>query len=165
MTLRDMSACVLIPVSTLSKVEHGRLTLSFDRLNAIVGRLGIEVSDLFSPESPSAPIPCRRSFERLYPTNSAVGSRDAFTDLTNKRMTPTIIHLCANTEPPHTSNTGEQFLFVLQGAIDVHTRYYAPARLNFGEAMYFDSEMLLHFALPPNITEAQLLSIRTDRHR
>ena len=30
--------------------------------------------------------------------------------------------------------------------------------------MYFDSEMLLHFALPPNITEAQLLSTRTDRH-
>jgi len=172
LTLRDMSARIQIPVSTLSKVEHDRLTLSFDRLNAIADRLGIEVSDLFSAApiqraapSPPDPIPCRRSFERLHDTLPTVGSHNAFADLTNKRMTPTVIHLRADTVPPQASNTGEQFLFVLQGAIDVHTRYYAPTRLNIGEAMYFDSEMLLRFALPPNIPEAQLLSIRTDRHR
>jgi len=164
MTLRDMSACTQIPVSTLSKVEHNRLTLSFDRLNAIANRLGIDVTDLFSPHSTStAPILCRRSLERLNPVRDPAASLALFADLTHKRMTPTLIHLRTNSTTPPVPHTGEQLLFILRGIIDVHTRYYTPTRLTAGEAIYLDSEMLLHLTLAPNIPEAQLLSIRTAR--
>lgn len=164
MTLRDMSACTQIPVSTLSKVEHNRLTLSFDRLNAIANRLGIDVTDLFSPQTTSTALtPCRRSLERLNPIRDPAASLALFADLTHKRMSPTLIHLRTNTTTPPVANTGEQLLFILHGTIDVHTRYYAPTRLTAGEAIYLDSEMLLHVALAPNISEAQLLSIHTAR--
>jgi transcriptional regulator with XRE-family HTH domain len=136
MTLRDMSACTQIPVSTLSKVEHNRLTLSFDRLNTIAGRLGIHVTDLFASESTStSPIPCRRSLERLTAVRDPAASLALFADLTHKRMTPTLIHLPTNTATP--ANTGELLLFILHGTIDVHTRYYTPTRLTAGDASHF----------------------------
>jgi hypothetical protein len=78
-------------------------------------------------------------------------------------MTPTLIHLRANTITPSVPNTGEQLLYILHGTIDVHTRYYTPARLTTGEAMYLDSEMLLHLTLASDSPEAQLLSIHTPR--
>jgi len=166
MTLRDMSACTQIPVSTLSKVEHNRLTLSFDRLNTIAGRLGIHVTDLFSaePETPStSPIPCRRSLERLSTVRDPAAALALFADLTHKRMTPTLIHLRTNTTTLPVPNTGEQLLFILHGTIDVHTRYYTPTRLTAGDALYLDSEMLLHLTLASDSPEAQLLSIHTPR--
>jgi hypothetical protein len=145
-------------------VEHNRLTLSFDRLNTIAGRLGIHVTDLFSaePEPPStSPIPCRRSLERLSTVRDPAAALALFADLTHKRMTPTLIHLRTNTATP--PNTGELLLFVLHGTIDVHTRYYTPTRLTAGDALYLDSEMLLHLTLASDSPEAQLLSIHTPR--
>src|SRR5689334_17116089 len=45
-TLREMSAATCIPLSTLAKVEHDRLTLSYDRIQQICQRLSIKLSDL-----------------------------------------------------------------------------------------------------------------------
>ena len=40
-TLKEMSERVDIPVSTLSKVEHDRLTLTYDKLQQLSRRLGL----------------------------------------------------------------------------------------------------------------------------
>src|SRR3546814_7017952 len=50
-TLKEMSAKSGIPVSTLSKVEHDRLTLSYDKLQQLSQRLNIRLSDLFDRKS------------------------------------------------------------------------------------------------------------------
>ena len=50
-TLKQMSAKCGIPVSTLSKVEHDRLTLSYDKLYQISQRLGLRMSELFAEPS------------------------------------------------------------------------------------------------------------------
>src|SRR3954464_14783379 len=62
-TLKEMSDHSGIPVSTLSKVEHDRLTLTYDKLQAATQRLGIRMSDLLadSPDAPDAPVTARRS--------------------------------------------------------------------------------------------------------
>jgi quercetin dioxygenase-like cupin family protein len=163
MTLQEMSACTQIPVSTLSKVEHDQLTLSFQRLHTIADRLGIRAGDLFSPEVSSGAVTGRRSIERLdearIAADRSVGHYPLCADLTDKRMTPTLIRLRADSAGDETSSNGEQFLFVLQGAIEVHTRYYEPARLNAGESIYFDSGMRHHFTVAVGWTEAQLLCI------
>jgi hypothetical protein len=80
-------------------------------------------------------------------------------------MTPTLIHLRANTITPQLPNSGELLLYVLHGAIAIHPRHYTPARLNTGDSLYVDSEMLLHLTLPPHTPETQLLSIHTTRSR
>src|SRR5436305_1466289 len=43
-TLKEMSDRSGIPVSTLSKVEHDRLTLTYDKLQQLSQRLGIRTS-------------------------------------------------------------------------------------------------------------------------
>src|SRR5260370_8034132 len=47
-TLKEMSQRTSIPVSTLSKVEHDRLTLSYDKLVQLSQRLNIRISELFA---------------------------------------------------------------------------------------------------------------------
>ena len=47
-TLKEMSERTGIPVSTLSKVEHDRLTLSYDKLVQLSQRLSIRISELFA---------------------------------------------------------------------------------------------------------------------
>ena len=39
-----------IPISTLSKVEHDRLTLTYDKLQQVSQRLNIRMSELFAED-------------------------------------------------------------------------------------------------------------------
>ena len=47
-TLKEMSKRTGIPLSTLAKVEHDRLTLTYDKLQQLSERLKIRMSDLFA---------------------------------------------------------------------------------------------------------------------
>jgi quercetin dioxygenase-like cupin family protein len=42
---------------------------------------------------------------------------------------------------PLLKHAGEEFVFVIKGAIEVHTEFYAPERLDAGEGVYLDSRM------------------------
>ena len=53
-TLAEMSGHTDIPVSTLSKVEHDRLTLTYDKLLQISQRLIIRMSELFADPATQA---------------------------------------------------------------------------------------------------------------
>ncbi len=46
--LSDMSAAVGIPLSTLSKIENDKLTLSYDKLWQFARSLNIPLTDLFA---------------------------------------------------------------------------------------------------------------------
>ena len=62
-----MSERTGIPLSTLAKVEHDRLTLTYDKLLQLSQRLNLRMSDLFSEADAAsdAPITARRSIGRL----------------------------------------------------------------------------------------------------
>ena len=66
-TLKEMSERTGIPVSTLSKVEHDRLTLTYDKLQQLSHRLNIRMSELFAEGDivPDAPVTARRSVGRI----------------------------------------------------------------------------------------------------
>jgi transcriptional regulator with XRE-family HTH domain len=64
-TLKEMSERTDIPVSTLSKIEHDRLTLTYDKLLQLSHKLNMRVSDLFAEPPPTATetaVTARRSF-------------------------------------------------------------------------------------------------------
>ena len=100
-TLKEMSAKSGIPVSTLSKVEHDRLTLTYDKLQQVSRRLDIRMSDLFAEESEDTapPVTARRSIATL--ENAVQVTTDNYdyhylcTDLRNKRMIPIITRIRA----------------------------------------------------------------------
>src|SRR5687767_4307424 len=62
-TLKEMSERSGIPISTLSKVEHDRLTLTYDKLLQLSQRLRIRMSELFAePDAVEEPaVTARRS--------------------------------------------------------------------------------------------------------
>src|SRR3712207_334217 len=102
-TLREMSDRSGIPVSTLSKVEHDRLTLTYDKLQQLSQRLGMRMSDLFaeSSETPEAPVTARRSIGRLdrsiQVTTPNYDYHYLCHELRRKRMIPIITTIRAKT--------------------------------------------------------------------
>src|SRR5688572_24711708 len=66
-TLKEMSKRTGIPLSTLAKVEHDRLTLTYDKLQQLSERLKIRMSELFAEpaEGPESSVTARRSIGRL----------------------------------------------------------------------------------------------------
>jgi len=59
-------------------------------------------------------------------------------------MLPLLITVTTRTVPPKddwSTHAGEEFLYVCRGAIELHTEFYTPTRLNCGESAYFDSKM------------------------
>ena len=137
-TLKEMSAKSGIPVSTLSKVEHDRLTLTYDKLYQLTGRLGIQMSELFAePDDGTAPIvTARRSLSDI---ESAVRvetpNYDYYylcTELRRKRMIPVVARIRVKTSEQFGDlhrHAGEEFLYVLAGRIIVNTEFYDPVTL------------------------------------
>src|SRR5687768_17861002 len=93
-TLKQMSEHSGIPVSTLSKVEHDRHTLTYDKLLQLSQRLNIRMSELFAEvgEASEAAVTARRSIgdiERALTVRTPnYEYRYLCTELRRKRMIP-----------------------------------------------------------------------------
>jgi transcriptional regulator with XRE-family HTH domain len=153
-TLRHMSATVGIPLSTLAKVEADKLSLSYDKLQQFTSRLGLTMAEfLVKPEAPvqaTAPpvVTARKSVTR--DGNSIQISTPNYdyeylcADLSEKRMVPIIVRIRANDIVEFgekVRHQGEEFIFVLEGCVEVHLQFYTQITLNAGQGIYLDSTM------------------------
>ena len=167
-TLKEMSERVDIPVSTLSKVEHDRLTLTYDKLQQLSQRLNMRMSELFSDAAePNEPaVTARRSVGRL---DDAVRvntkNYDYYylcTELRRKRMIPVYTHIRAKSVAEFgelVRHSGEEFIYVLDGAVEVHTEFYDPVVLHAGESIYIDSNMGHAYIAAEGCDEALVLAV------
>ncbi|MFD2989180.1 helix-turn-helix domain-containing protein [Sphingopyxis terrae] len=167
-TLKEMSARSGIPVSTLSKVEHDRLTLSYDKLQQLSQRLKIRMSDLFAEDAEdSAPrVTGRRSVGTI---DSAVRvTTDNYdyhylcTDLRQKRMIPIITRIRARSASEFgelVHHQGEEFIYVIEGRIEVHSEFYDPVVLDAGQGIYIDSSMGHAYVVADGCDEALVLGV------
>jgi transcriptional regulator with XRE-family HTH domain len=170
-TLKQMSAKSGIPVSTLSKVEHDRLTLTYDKLYQLSERLGLRMSELFAEpdEQMNPPVTARRSLGTL---DSAVRvetpNYDYYylcTELRRKRMIPAITKIRAKTSREFgdlVRHAGEEFIFVIKGQIVVSTEFYDPVTLSQGESIYIDSSMGHAYLAAEGCKEAEVLAVMSS---
>lgn len=168
-TLKEMSLKTGIPVSTLSKVEHNRLTLTYDKLQQLSLRLNIRMSELFAENETSSnkkPIMARRSLGT---------SEDAFqvktdnydyyylcTELRRKRMIPIITKVRAQSVEQFGAleqHQGEEFIYVIKGSIEVHTDFYDVITLTVGQSIYLDSTMGHAYIAADGCEEAVVLGV------
>ena len=167
-TLKQMSDKCGIPVSTLSKVEHGRLTLTYDKLQQVSDRLNLRMSDLFAEEDgdASAKVTGRRSIGSI--ENAVQVTTDNYdyhylcTDLRQKRMIPIITRIRAQSASEFgdlVTHNGEEFIYVLEGAIEVHSEFYDPVTLRQGESIYLDSSMGHAYVTAEHCEEAVVLGV------
>ncbi|WP_417620216.1 helix-turn-helix domain-containing protein [Parasphingorhabdus sp.] len=149
-TLKEMSSKSGIPVSTLSKVEHDRLTLTYDKLQQVSQRLNIRMSDLFAEDGQdsSPKIIGRRSVGTM--ENAVRVTTDNYdyhylcTDLRQKRMIPIVTKIRARSASEFgdlVRHQGEEFIYVIEGRIVVHTEFYDPVVVDAGQSIYIDSLM------------------------
>jgi transcriptional regulator with XRE-family HTH domain len=167
-TLKEMSERTGIPFSTLAKVEHDRLTLTYDKLMQLSQRLNLRMSDLFSePEDgPEAPITARRSIGNL---DNAVRvntpNYDYFymcPELRHKRMVPTVTRIRAKSVEEFgdlVRHPGEEYIYILEGPVEIHTEFYEPVVLQAGESIYIDSTMGHAYVVPEGCEEALVLGV------
>jgi len=149
-TLAEVSRRTGLPVSTLSKVENDKMSLSYDKLARISRGLDIDIGQLFSSEvnPPLSLATGRRSITRagegrLIETETYVTTYCA-TDLLNKRFVPLIAEIHARSTAEFSEmirHPGEEYAFVLEGTVELHTDLYAPVILETGDSIYFDSGM------------------------
>jgi len=170
-TLKQMSEKSGIPLSTLSKVEHDRLTLSYDKLYQVAQRLGMRMSELFAEMSNEAPaaITARRSLGDLdHAVRVETANYDYYylcTDLRRKRMVPVVSKIRAKTSEEFgdlVHHAGEEFVYVLSGAITVNTEYYDSVTLQAGQSIYIDSSMGHAYLAADGCDEAVVLAVMSS---
>ena len=153
MTLIEAGEKSGMPMSTISKIENNKMSLSYDKLLRICNALEIDISQLFSgAEAVGKPVvPAsngRRSINRRG-TGYAINTPNyshlyPAADLLNKRTVPIIAEIHTRSLADFGElirHPGEEFAIVLEGVVDLYTDLYAPARLETGDSIYFDSGM------------------------
>jgi transcriptional regulator with XRE-family HTH domain len=167
-TLKEMSERTNIPVSTLSKVEHDRLTLTYDKLVQLSLRLNIRISELFADPDATVDtaVTARRSIGRV--TDAVRVNTKNYEyfymcpELRKKRMIPIVTRIRARSAEEFgelVHHSGEEYIHVLEGAIKVFTEFYDPVVLKVGESIYLDSKMGHAYVTADGWDEAVVLGV------
>jgi transcriptional regulator with XRE-family HTH domain len=150
-TLADVAKRTGIPPSTLSRIENDQISPTYDLLLRLSKGLSIDLTQLLSAAPAAAEAsdqPGRRSVNRADDGEKVPMSNHTLrylsTDLLNKQMTPILSEYRARSLAefgPLMRHEGEEFLYILEGELELHTECYAPLVLKARESVYFDSRM------------------------
>ncbi|HVW69668.1 MAG TPA: XRE family transcriptional regulator [Steroidobacteraceae bacterium] len=145
LSLRQLAALTGIPVATLSKVQNNLATLNYEQLSKLAGGLGIELNELFTSASSDVRTG-RRAVTHKGQGLKEVSERFDFEllcgELANRSMNPAIMEIRARSLEEAGGlivHEGEEFAYVLTGAIEVYSEHYVPTRLEAGASIYIDS--------------------------
>jgi len=133
--------------STLSKIENGQMSPTYDALKKLAVGLEISVPQLFTPPSAG------QINGRMAITKSGDGTAKATTTyehelladtLRKKQMLPYRARIRARNVEEFDGwvrHDGEEFLFVLTGVIKLYTEFYEPVEMRRGDSAYYDATM------------------------
>ncbi|MBR9766084.1 MAG: helix-turn-helix domain-containing protein [Rhodobacteraceae bacterium] len=133
--------------STLSKIENGQMSPTYDALKKLATGLGIPVPQLFTP--PKA----QQVMGRMATTREGEGQDHATAtyehqllaaQLTRKQMLPYRARIRARAMEEFDGwvrHDGEEFLYVLTGVIRLYTEFYEPVEMRRGDSAYYDASM------------------------
>jgi transcriptional regulator with XRE-family HTH domain len=150
LSLRALSARAGLPYSTLSKLENGKMGLTYDKLIRLAQALNIDLKDIVAEDEEAAtPVAVgRRSVTRAGEELDAESERHVHhypaADLLGKMMIPIIIDVQATSVEELgglVRHAGEEYLYILSGRMELHSDLYAPLPLGPGDSVYFDSGM------------------------
>jgi mannose-6-phosphate isomerase-like protein (cupin superfamily) len=127
----------------------------------------MQMSELFaSPSENDPPITARRSIGRLdQAVRVNTPNYDYFylcSELRRKRMIPVLTHIRAKSVEEFgdlVHHSGEEYIYVLDGKVEVHTDFYDPVLLEQGESIYIDSNMGHAYLAAEGCEEAVVLGV------
>jgi transcriptional regulator with XRE-family HTH domain len=133
--------------STLSKIENGQMSPTYDALKKLAVGLEISVPQLFTPPK-QAQVGGRMTVTKTgegaaHPTATYEHELLAGA-LTKKAMLPYRARVRARAMDEFDGwvrHDGEEFLYVLTGAIKLITEFYEPVEMRRGDSAYYDASM------------------------
>lgn len=146
-TLEQAAAQAGLARSTLSKIENGQMSPTYEALKKLAGGLAISVPQLFTPPS-RAQVTGRRAI-----TKAGEGQAQATAtyehellagSLTRKQMLPYRARIRARGLEEFDGwvrHDGEEFLYVLTGVVRLYSEFYEPVDLRRGDSAYYDATM------------------------
>ncbi|NLF94896.1 MAG: helix-turn-helix domain-containing protein [Oligosphaeraceae bacterium] len=164
-SVEELSERCHLPARQISKIEAGEIAASLTPLLQIARGLGVRLGTFLDDSECSGPVLARGN--ELGKTVRFAGSGDvqglAFHPLaankSDRNMEPFIIdvHQPANAQFEVSSHEGEEFIYVLSGAIEVvhgKERYLLQA----GDSIYYDS-IVPHHVHAAGAADAKLLAV------
>lgn len=143
--LADLSEMTSLPISTLSKLENGKVSPNFKTVLQISIALAVPISSLIGPiEEPGlgGGRAVTRAGEGHISRHPRWDMETLGDDLLNKRSVYWKMTVkCRSIEEygDFSAHPGEEFLLVISGALELHSKLYKPLRLNEGDSIQFDS--------------------------
>ena len=133
--------------STLSKIENGQMSPTYEALKKLAVGLQISVPQLFTP-------PVRDQISgRMSVTKAGEGTHHATATyehellgdaLSKKQMLPYRARIRARSIDEFDGwvrHDGEEFMYVLTGVIRLYTEFYEPIEMRRGDSTYYDATM------------------------
>jgi transcriptional regulator with XRE-family HTH domain len=146
-TLEQAAGQAGLARSTLSKIENGQMSPTYEALKKLAEGLAISVPQLFTPPS-RAQVTGRRAITKAgegqahatatYEHELLAGS------LTRKQMLPYRARIRARRLEEFDGwvrHDGEEFLYVLTGVVRLYSEFYEPVDLRRGDSAYYDATM------------------------
>ena len=166
-TLRELAKKCGIPASTLSKLENGKMAMTYPKLVQLALSLEVDMGRLIEvPEPAREQMPLgRRSIVKSGDGGTVKFKKNIYSypaaDFLNKLMVPIVIDV-GNRKAEDVGgmimHSGEEYLYVLEGSMELHSNLYAPLPLSQGDSIYFDSGMA-HVYINTGETPCRLLVI------
>ncbi|WP_194095310.1 helix-turn-helix domain-containing protein [Marivivens aquimaris] len=133
--------------STLSKIENGQMSPTYEALKKLAVGLSISVPQLFTTPSRSQ-VNGRMALTRNSEGQSHITTtyeHELLADqLTKKNMLPYRARVRARSMDEFEGwvrHDGEEFLYVLTGTIKLFTEFYEPVEMRRGDSAYYDATM------------------------
>lgn len=146
-TLEQAASKAGLARSTLSKIENGQMSPTYDALKKLAVGLQISVPQLFTPPSRDQ-VNGRMAVTRAREGTShatATYEHELLADsLTRKKMLPYRARVRARKMEEFDGwvrHDGEEFLYVLTGVVRLYTEFYEPIEMRRGDSAYYDASM------------------------
>jgi transcriptional regulator with XRE-family HTH domain len=146
-TLEQAAVQAGLARSTLSKIENGQMSPTFEALKKLAQGMGLTIPQLFTPAAKP------RGSGRFQVTKSGQGQAQITPTyehellaqgLTGKRMLPYRARIRSHDVEDFDGwirHAGEEFLYVLTGVVRLYTEFYEPVELKRGDSAYYDAAM------------------------
>ncbi|BCF99594.1 XRE family transcriptional regulator [Paraburkholderia sp. PGU19] len=179
LTLMQLSEQSGIAVSTISKAERGDIALTYDKFAALAHALQLEFDAIFGRMKHTEHTK-RAGASAIVPTFTASGQQMIYdtpnyeygmlaNDLTGKRMVPMRAHVRARKLadfPDYIRHSGEEFVFLLDGTLELRFETGAVFQLKPGDSLYFDSSVgHVYLSTGKKPAEVLVCCVDTDAHR
>jgi transcriptional regulator with XRE-family HTH domain len=149
-SLADASESTGVSMSWLSRVERGRIDISFNRLMALTRHYGVSVADLVAPTDWHPVMSASEGFDVIILASGR-----------HRRMLPTITSYRRGvTREDFVATDGEEFMLVLEGSVLLEFSDGTSHALERGDSAYY-AGLQPHRLIPTGKKRAVVLAVAT----